>query len=54
MSVGPDIKEVFEEVGVSFTALGDSPWSGEYFKVETIKKRRYQAVDVVELAQDTR
>ena len=28
--------------------------SGEYYRVETIKKRRYGGVDVVELGEDTR
>ena len=31
-----------------------SPVSGEYFKVETIQKRRYPGVDVVTLSEDTR
>ena len=28
--------------------------SGEFYRVETIKKRRYSGIDVVELGEDTR
>jgi len=31
-----------------------SPSSGEYYKVDSIKKRRYKGVDVVVLSEDTR
>lgn len=30
------------------------PYSGEYYQVESVKKRRYEGVDVIELGEDTR
>lgn len=54
-SVGLEKHELYVPSSVGIKVLDRYvPFSGEFYRVETIKKRRYSGIDVAELGEDTR
>lgn len=52
---GLENHEMYVPAWIGVLALDRIEWtSGEFYKVQVVKRRRYDGVDVVELAEDTR